>query len=295
MTTANPDIHRLLDEAFATIETTPESQDLKEEVRANLLARVEELESFGTPPAEAAREAIAELGDLRVMVGEAAADAPRSHAQLVQRNRVRPGPAFVVRIVIAAIVTAGALAYVLLGLFDLAPLPVGTLFAMLALASAALGWIVGDSLAQETTTNHPMPQTRAGGYYLATSLLFVGLGATAIILLKALPLWPLVLSVSGIVGGIVLFAFLGATQTNRHKAWVLQLHREYAEVGNRFEQEPEAAVRFGIYTLVIWVLAFAAFIVLSFTVGWAWSWLALVGGLVLMLLTLARMLFAPQR
>ena len=39
----NTDIHRLLDEAFAGVEMTPDAQDLKEEVRANLLERVAEL------------------------------------------------------------------------------------------------------------------------------------------------------------------------------------------------------------------------------------------------------------
>jgi hypothetical protein len=39
----NTDIHRLLDEAFAGIEMTPAAQDLKEEIRANLAAQVDEL------------------------------------------------------------------------------------------------------------------------------------------------------------------------------------------------------------------------------------------------------------
>ena len=40
----NTDIHRLLDEAFQGIDMTPDAQDLKEEVRANLVARVDERE-----------------------------------------------------------------------------------------------------------------------------------------------------------------------------------------------------------------------------------------------------------
>ena len=36
----NPNIHRYLDEAFAGIAMTPEIQDLKEEIRGNLAARV---------------------------------------------------------------------------------------------------------------------------------------------------------------------------------------------------------------------------------------------------------------
>ena len=59
------DIHRLLDEAFAGVEMTPDAQDLKEEIRANLVARVDELEFSGRSSSDAAREAIAELGDVR--------------------------------------------------------------------------------------------------------------------------------------------------------------------------------------------------------------------------------------
>ena len=69
----NPHIHRLLDEAFAGIAVTPDTQDLKEEVRTNLLARVNELEAAGAAPDDAAQRAIAELGDLRELVGEDAA------------------------------------------------------------------------------------------------------------------------------------------------------------------------------------------------------------------------------
>ena len=64
----NIHIHRLLDEAFAGVEQTPEAQDLKEEVRANLVARVDELEGSGRSPEDAARTAIAELGDVRALL-----------------------------------------------------------------------------------------------------------------------------------------------------------------------------------------------------------------------------------
>ena len=54
----NTDIHRLLDGAFAGIEMTPDAQDLKEEIRANLVARVDELESSGVPSSDAAARAL---------------------------------------------------------------------------------------------------------------------------------------------------------------------------------------------------------------------------------------------
>jgi hypothetical protein len=304
-TTASPaggDIHRLLDQAFAGVEMTDDAQDLKEEVRANLVARVSELEAAGSTPGDAARRAIDELGDVRDLVDAAtdASPAPSipssSAAAAALRNRVRPKPAFVVRIVVASAVAAITLLSALLSAVGALPLPVGVTVALLALGATAVGWIVGDSLTQETSTNHPMPRGRAGGYFLATMLTILGLGAGGLIALGILPLWTVVLASVAFVGGVALFAFLGATQTNRHKAWIVALgHEQSARVGNRFEEEPDTAARFGIYTMVIWVLAFAVFLVVGFAVSWAWSWLALLGGLVAMMLVLARMLFAPRK
>ncbi len=197
--------------------------------------------------------------------------------------------------VVAAAVGVAALIVGALGAFEVLPLPIGTILGMLGLGASAIGWLVGDSLAQETTTNHPMPTGRAGGFYLATSLTVIALGFAGLIALGRLPVWTVVFAALAGVAGIALYAYLGATQTNRHKAWLLAIQHEHSDIGNRFEDEPETAARFGIYTLVIWVVAFATFLVLSFTVGWAWSWLALLGGLVVMMLTLARMLFGARK
>ncbi|HEX5857269.1 MAG TPA: hypothetical protein VFY91_04095, partial [Microbacterium sp.] len=65
--------------------------------------------------------------------------------------------------------------------------------------------------------------------------------------------------------------------------------------GSRFERDPELAARFGIYSMVIWLTAIAVAVVLYFTVGWVWIPLAFVGAFVVMMITLARMLFSPQR
>lgn len=308
------DLHRLLDEAFIDVAMTPDAQDLKEEMRANLLARVAELEAAGRPPGEAVHRAIAELGDVRELVSGTATPAgpgrpdasstppalPRSTsataAAAMERNRVRPKPAFVMRVVVASTVAVIALTLVTLAVTEVLTIAIGAVIGLLALGASAIGWIVGDSLSQETTTNHPMPTPRAGGYYLASSLGLFGLGMAGLVAPAVVPVWTVVFAASAIVASIVLFAFLGATQTNRRKSWLLALqHDERHRVGTRFEEEPETAARFGIYTVVIWLLSFATFVVLGFTVSWIWSWLALLGGFVAMMLTLARMLFGPRK
>lgn len=291
------DLHRLLDEAFAGVVMTPDAQDLKEEMRANLIARAGEFEAGGQSPSEAARRAVSELGDVRALLDLSAAipaGGPGGWEAAAQRNRVRPRPAFVVGIVVAALAATIGLLLATLGATAVLTLPIGVTIALLGIGATGVAWIVGDSLVQETTTNHPMPASRAGGYFLASLLAVFGSGLGGLVALRMVPLWTVVLAALGVVAAIIVFSFLGATQTNRHKAWVRAIQREQPPMPNRFIDQPEAAARFGIYTAVTWVVAFAAFVVLSFTIGWAWSWLALLGGLVVMMLMLARMLFGPR-
>jgi hypothetical protein len=292
------DLHRLLDAAFAGVEMTPDAQDLKEEIRANLLARVAELEAAGQSPADAVRHAIDELGDVRILLDAPdapATDSPMGWDRATRRYRVRPKPRFVVGVVVAALVATIGLVLAALGANGALSMPIGVTIALLGICATGVAWIVGDSLSQETTTNHPMPASRAGGYFLASFLAVYGLGFGGLVAFGALPVWAVVFAVLGTVAAIILFSFLGATQTNRHKAWVRALHRTQPRAVNRFEEEPETAARFGIYTAVVWTVSSAVFLVLSFTIGWAWSWVTFLGGFAVFMVMLARMLFRPSR
>jgi MFS family permease len=315
MMTVNTSLHRLLDEAFFGVPMTPEAQDLKEEVRVNLLARTAELEAAGAPGEAAARRAIEELGDVRsLLADEAGADgvpvadagAPGTpgstgagrmmdaHA----RHRVRRKPGFVVSVVVAALVGVGALVAAVLGGAGVIGLALPGVAALLLVGALAVGWIVAGSLAQETMTNHPMPRGRAALFGVATALAVLGvsLGAEAARLAAFAELEPVILAVSivGLVAGVVLFAWLGATQTNRRKPWVLEEERRGTEAGNRFERDPAAAARFGIYTAVLWGLTGAAALIVGATAGWSWVWLPGVVGWAVFMLMLATMLFGAK-
>lgn len=294
--TDNTDIHRLLDEAFRGVDMTPDAQDLKEEVRANLVARTAELEADGRTPSDAARQAVAELGDVRELLGEAdaAPGATRDdYAAMQQRYRVKPKVGYVVRAVVWSLAAVVGIVLGVLGATGVLPVVVGPVIGFFGMASTALGLLVGDSLHQETTTNHPMPENRAGGFAAATFLAAYGIAFGFLVAVGALPVWCIVFAALGVIASIILFAFLGASQTNRHKAWTRQaLAREPV---NRFEREPETAARFGIYTVVIWLVTFAVIAVLVFTVGWWWAPVAFAGGFAAMMLVLARMLFAPDK
>jgi hypothetical protein len=289
------DIHRLLDEAFAGIAVTPEVQDLKEEMRTNLVARVGELQASGVAPDDAARRAIAELGDVRTIVDETTRVTGGTPPW--QRHRVRPRPAFVMRTVLVSLAGVAALAaatLLLTGVIGSGDRPILDLAAALGVVSLAGGFIVGDALRQETTTNYPVSRGRAAGYGVAAALGLAGLGSASGYLTDRDVPWLVVGGVL-VVLSIAMFTYLGATQTNRHKPWVVREMARHQQATDRFSEDPAAAARFGIYTVVIWLVALTGFVVLGFTVGWAWSWLALLAGVAVMMLTLARMLFGAAR
>ena len=312
MTADETNIHRYLDDAFAEFPRTPENQDLKEEIRGNLAARVSELEDAGAKPAAAAATAIRELGDIRSLVESvgavdpgasapssgasrtASADASQAAVRLQSLNRVKADPAWVVRTVLLSLLLATGVAFLTVGAILGAHGTADTWLVLgmpteAGLSAAFLGLIVGDSLARETSQHYRMPSGRAAGFGLASFAGLAGLGLVATWLANP-QVWFLIVGCVLALAALMAFIALGVTQTNRAKPWVKELNRLYA-IDNAFESDPASAARFGLYTVVIWVVAIAAFIVLSITVGFAWSWLALAAALVIFFLVLARMLF----
>jgi hypothetical protein len=283
-------IHRLLDEAFAGIEMTADVQDLKEEMRADLEVRVADLESTGLAPDAAAHRAVDDLGDIRSIVDEVRAAGGGGSPWT--RMRVRPRPAFVVRTVLLSVLAAAALAVVVLGVLDRGVTLAGAGIALAVLAIAGVV-VVADSLRQETTQSYPAPRGRALGYGIAAGVGIAGAGLAAWYVREP-DIAYLVAGGLALLASIVGFTYLGVTQTNRHKPWVVRLQAQHSHAGDRFERDPAAAARFGIYTVTIWIVTLAAFAGLTVAFGWAWSWIAIVAGVVTFFLTLARMLFAPD-
>lgn len=296
-------VHRLLDEAFAGLAMTPDVQDLKEEIRANLLDRVAELTASGVEPDDAARRAVDELGDVRALVEEAsgpttagAAPTAPSAAELMAHNRVPRKPSYVAVVVLISIVLAASVVGTVFAAVGLAhrDIGLGLPTGVALVAGAALGWVVGASLAQETTTNHPMPAGRSALFGIGWGLVLVGCLLAVVHLFGAQYMW---FAVDGLalVAGVVLLSYLAATTTNRKKQWAVAEARRHVEAGNRFEEDPTAAARFGIYTIVVWAVTAAAFLAVGFTVNWLWALLPVLLGFASQMLILAQMLFGADR
>lgn len=306
---ATAELDARLAAAFGALPDTDDLRDLHDELRASLAARVAELLASGTGPTAAVATAFDELGDIRQLAAEVTGEAPadasttprratddtdRSTSELVQRHRVRPRPVFVVRTVLLSLVAAAGVVLTVLAVLGMIGWPVGaSAVVAVGLLAAPVGVIVGDGTHQETTTNYPVPAKRAVGYGASAFLGVAGLALGALYGSHLAHVWLIVVAAPLVVVSIAWFSYLGATQTNRKKPWMSRLRNAYTDgdVGDRFSKDPAAAARFGIYTVVIMVVSVAVFVILSITVGFVWSWLALVGGFVVFFLVLARMLF----
>ena len=295
-------IHRYLDEAFADIPRTPETADLKEEIRGNLQARVTELEATGTKPEAAAAKAINELGPIQELVESMGGDEPSTSpgdtaVKLIALNKVKTDPGYVVRTVIFSLVLAVLLVGVVLtaifGQGRAYSFPAGSVWLAVGVSAVALGLIVVDGLRQETSQHYRMPLRRALGYSGAALLAIAGLEVTGLFIGKQSTPELFSAGLTAALLSLMAFIWLGVTQTNRQKPWVKDLNKAYA-FEDRFSQDPAAAARFGIYTVVIWVAGIGLFVLLSIVVGFVWSWLALLAALLVFFLVLARMLFGAD-
>ena len=187
------DIHRLLDEAFVGVTMTPELQDLKEELRGNLMARAAELQSRGADAATAATTSVAELGDIHELIAEvggapsagsaagatgratgratSGATAGATAAEALRLHRVKPQPAFVVRATLLSILIAVAAVFLVLFAFDLLGKGLNAGAATSIVFGLAIASLVTAGLVQETAQRYRMPGFRAFGYGLAAGAL----------------------------------------------------------------------------------------------------------------------------
>ena len=210
----------------------------------------------------------------------------------MRQHRVRPRPAFVLRTVLLS--AAGVTGLAVLALAATAGgVPLGAEAVAASVVAIVAGAVTADSLGQETTSNHPLPAGRAIWYGVGVFLALAGLAAGWLHLRDGAVGW-IVAGATPFIVGAALLSYLLATQTNRHKQWVMRMAEEHAAIGNRFAEDPSAAARFGIYTVVTWLLALVAFVLLTLTVGWLWSWLAIIAGGVAMMILVARMLFVSS-
>lgn len=292
-----------IEELFSGYEKTTALAEFMEEMESNLNDRIASLKCKGLGEQEAADKAVAELGDISSLADE---------LSLKRKQEVFSEMYMKTRSYISAKRSAlYALFGLILGAAILIPLivwfasgiTIAAISTILPFGMASILGFIYLGLTQETAAHEAMRPKRAWGYVLAAGLVFFGVLAGLIVYsntglvseaeLAAHGAWDnsfLVGAISALLifalPGIALGVFLGLTEKDRKKLWVKKLIEESS---NPFGNSANAA-RFGLICGALWVAAVAAFILLTFTVGIKFSWLAIVAAVVIQLLVMAALM-----
>lgn len=284
MTTQN-----YIDSLFVGYEETPALSDFKEELRSNLDDRITSLTKKGMPEQAAFAKATTQLGDISALADEISLKKKKEvFSEMYMKTRNYMDTKRIALYILFGVLLGFGIIASLLTSFDTrgTAAPLG---ALLVFGGTAIMGFVFLGLTQETATREAMPWKRALWYVGASGVFLLGVFVFAItftytdrgLATSIATLIPFVLP------SVALGVFLVLTEQDRRKPWVRELAKEQMQREMERFASPAQVERFGLITGAVWIAAIAVFILLTIQVGILYSWLALVGALVLQMLVLA--------
>lgn len=281
-------VQSYVDQVFEGYQESQPLNDLKEEIIANLLARIEESIANGKTEKEAFQMAIKELGDVSEIAEEISLHKKYEVIdQMFNRKPLDKKSAFgftvATGVLLFGIIT-GLIVYFQTGnLF----ITVSSLFPFATVSIAAFVYL---GLVQETELQYPMKRLRAGLYTVATTLLVGGIFISLIVYLERMGLngnveslqeivsfhnGPLFMAVSVLIPfvlpAICLFVFLGLTEKDRTKPNVMTKY--YNAVHHRDTKE---MMVHGNVSGALWIFTFGIFLAIGFLWTWKFSWIVFI-------------------
>ncbi|KOS68677.1 hypothetical protein AEA09_09065 [Lysinibacillus contaminans] len=273
---------------FEGYQESQQLNDLKEEITANLLARIEESIANGKTEKEAFQMAIKELGDISEIAEEISLNKKYEVIdEMFNRNpldkKTALGFTVATGVLLFGIIT-GLIVYFQMGSLFLA---ISSLFPFATISIAAFVYL---GLVQETVYEYGMKKLRALLYAIATALLIGGIFISIIVYLERMGLkgrieslqeiiafhnGPLFMAVSVlipfVIPAICLFVYLGLTEKDRRKPNVLTEYYRTVHHANSKEM-----MVYGKLAGALWVFSLGIFIVLGLLWTWKLSWIVFI-------------------
>jgi hypothetical protein len=253
-------------------------------------------------------KAAAELGDVSALADEISLKRRREvyEEAYLGIRRYMKAPRVAAWVISGALLlsglTAAAIAYVSLPLAGLGRPEqygglFGTIMVSLCLTVPAFCFL---GLTQESASRYPMSKKRAAWYALAAFLLSAGVSLLPLTYFSA-GYTPPGLAAAGALGvlmpfaipGAALLVFLCLTEKDRSKPWARELRSGALKREMEIWNDPATANRFGLFSGAIWIFAAGLFLVLGFTIGFRFSWLAFVFATAFQLLLQGIMCHSP--
>ncbi|MDR1581073.1 MAG: DMT family transporter [Synergistaceae bacterium] len=298
---------KYIDGLFANYEETPALADFKEELRGNLNERIENLVKKGMPEQDAFQRATSELGDISVLAEEISLKKKQEvYEDMYMGTRKYMTPKRTAAFVLGGTAVCFGLISAAIVWFSTGQ-EVDTLGGAMVFCVAGAALLTFMALTQETAAMYPMPWKRAVFYAVSVGVFVFGVFILPMTYFEAMRASPHEIAAHGAdmsradvgfmtsIGTLIpfalpsaaLFVFLALTEKDRRKPWAVEQARESAKREMEYFTNPTQSMRLGLVSGAIWITAIASFIILTIRVGILYSWLALVGAIVLQLLAQA--------
>jgi hypothetical protein len=316
-----------VDSLFEGYEQTAALADFKEELLANLNAKIENFVKKGMGEEEAFAKASAELGDVSTLADDLSLKKRKEVFEEVYmdiRKYMSTGR-------VAAYVVFGVVAFLgiitaLITFFATRSINFGTNLDMTGFFSVIMPFLTASvvgftflGVTQETSSMHPVSKKRGAWYATAAGLIAFGLLTMPLMFFGAKFAGTLYEASSGktlameapfsfikieylesiipiislmipfVLPGIGILVFLVLTEKERLKPWAKEFHTKAVEREMAMWQDPVTATRFGLFSGAIWIFAIGIFILLGFIIGFKFSWLVFIFAVAIQLLVQALM------
>ncbi|MDR2860608.1 MAG: permease prefix domain 1-containing protein [Elusimicrobiota bacterium] len=275
-------IEDLVIEFFRDYEETGLLRELKEEISANLSARIEDMMKKGISEEEAIGKAFEEFGDIAQVADEMSRQKRNDFIMQAYGKKVPLDKVHAIGYCIAGALTvfgliAGAVSFLNYGIIYTA------IFVFMPFAVLAAGAFTYLGLTQETNVRFAAKNKIGLGYGISAMLITAGVFTSLIVLFLNVSIenineegWFVVIENIGIkflgsltllLLGVFLLVFLLIMQKPKMKPWVVKRVEQY----RRMHDE-----KFGLLSGFIWITAFGLFILFGYFATWNISWIVFI-------------------
>jgi hypothetical protein len=311
-----------VDSLFGAYEQTAALADFKEELLANLNAKIENFVKKGMGAEEAFAKASAELGDVSTLADDLSLKKRKEVFEEVYmdiRKYMTTGR-------VAAYVVFGAVAIfgiiaAFITLFATKSVGLGVNLDMTSFFGVIIPFLTASvvgftflGVTQELPSMYPVSKKRGAWYATAAGLIVFGLLTMPLMFFGTRLAGTLYEASSGklfefltpfmsvsienldsiipiislmipfVLPGIGLLVFLVLTEKERLKPWAKEFSTKAVEQEMEMWQNPATAARFGLFSGAIWIFAVGVFILLGFIIGFKFSWLVFIFAVAIQLL-----------
>jgi hypothetical protein len=263
-------IRKYVDSLFSDIYDTKQLRELKEEVSANLMEKINDYIVGGSSEEKAFSKATLELGDMSELINSL----KKVSMEKLEGNMMNDlgldkkhiiGYLITTIFLLFGLMTSGLVYLQNKNLLN-------TIVVLMPFFIGSTALYVYFGLTQEFPQEYGMSSKRAKAYSLATTLILVGIFAAGYLYYSGnKPFIVLATLMPFLLSSVGMYIYLGLTEKSRRKmdsAWQQQWVQNYSN--------PETMMIRGSLSGALWIFSIAAFFFIGFYQSWKYSWIVFV-------------------